>query len=342
MFFEFQKHISTSQATLPVVSVAALVAWFMLPSNPVPAAFSGEAYGLWEHVPLFLQMGWWSQAASAVCVAVAVYLMIELNNANVLLRVSSRMLSCILLLLLVFVPTHSFQPGCVVMLLVLLSFFPLMASFQYPHPVLAFETFLLLSLASLVFPKLFWMVPLYWGLQGYLRAFSFKCFVASLLALLLPYWFFAGIAFVMGAFSDFLEHVQVVADVRLGAVRWDTAQIVTLGFVVLLFATGAVDFFINRLKDKTRTRVVYNMLIIHGLYVIVLLFLQSQLFWTLLLLLLIDTAILFGHFFSLTHTKFSHVYCLVLLVIAAAIMTFQYIPGLFDTLHLIELFRWIH
>lgn len=343
MIFKYQKYIADAQATLPVVSAVALAVWVLLPVKECPMSFSGVEYGLWDCVPRFLKEGYWAKGLGIGCVALAVYLMAELNNANVLLRVNSRMLSSMLVLLTLFVcPCLDFQPGSVVLVLALLSCFPLMASYQHPAPIYAFETFLLISLASLVFPKVLWLTPLYWFLQGYLRAFSIRCFAASVLALLLPYWIYAGVAFVQDWWPGFMTHVWAIVDVKWDAFAFlDVQSIWVFGFVFLLFVTGAIDFFVNRLKDKTRTRILYNSLIIHGIYILFLILLFPHLFWTFFLLLLIDTAIVFGHYFTLTHTKFSHIFCLLLLMMALALAAYRYAPDFFHEFNLKDLIQWI-
>lgn len=327
MRLNFQKSIASSQATLPVVGVMAFVLWFVLPVTPHPSFFSDADYGLWRYVPVFLQEGYWSVGISLFCAFLAIYFMAELNNANVLLRVSSRMLSSMLAILLVFaVGCHGNQPGNVVMVLSLLSFFPLFATYQLPSPLLSFITYLILSSASLVFPKLLWMLPVYWSIQGSLRAFTLRCFMASLLASLLPYWFYGGIAFLTGSVPVFVEHVLKVTEFQwFDYSLLDMREVLVYTFVALLFISGTIDFYVHQYLDKTRTRLYYKSLIMYGIYVLIFIAVQPQYFWTLLPLLLLSTAVIFGHFFTLTHTRFSHIYCLVLMVLALAVMAVWYV-----------------
>ena len=333
MRLDFQKTIARSQATLPVVGIIALVLWVLMPYRQSISSFHEPDYGLWNLMPSSLLESYWNMGISAFCAALAVYCMAELNNSNVLLRVSSRMLGSMLAILLAFAHVcHGLQPSSVVMLLSLLSFFPLFATYQFPHPLLAFLTHLFISVASLMFPKLLYMVPVYWFIQGYMRAFSFRCFVASLLAIVLPYWLYGGIAVLTGTLPSFLSHVLSLAHYEWGDyTQIPLSHILTFSFVVLLFLSGSIDFYHNSFLDKTRTRILYNAVIIHGAYTILFIGLQPQYFITLLPLLLIDTAITFGHFFTLTHTRFSHIYNLVLLILALAIMALSFIPS-----------SWIH
>ena len=214
----------------------------------------------------------------------------------------------------------------VVMLLSLLSFFPLFATYQMPHPMPTFVAYLLLSVASLIFPKLLWMVSAYWGLQIYLRAFSFRCLVASLLAILLPYWFYGGIAVITSSLPDLVAHARAVIDFQwYGYATLNRNDLLTFAFVLLLFLSGTIDFYLHSFLDKTRTRILHHVIILHGLFVTFLQCLMPQYVSIFLPLLLVDAAILFGHFFTLTHTRFSHLYNLFLLALALLVVAAQYV-----------------
>lgn len=310
------------------MSVLAVLAWFVLPAPHPWASADGADYGLWEWIPAFLQKGDWSLGISVCCAALTVYLLSELTNAVVLLRVNSRMLDSMLAFLLAAaVVCHQFQPGSVVMCLSLLSFFPLLSAYQQPNQVLSFTAYLMLSVASLLFPKFLWVIPFYWLLQSYLRALTLKCFVASLLSAALPYWFYGGVAIVTDRLPDFVAHVSEVATAQwFDYAQLELRDVLTFAMIVLLFVSGAIDFSVHRFLDKTRTRILYNTIIVHGIGVMAFIVLQPQYFSTLLPLLLIDTAIVFGHFFTLTHNRFSHIYCLVLLVLLIATVAIQYVP----------------
>lgn len=328
MRFTFQKSIVNNQATLPIIAVIALVMWFVLPPVWMQHVGGTSDFGLWRFAPALLKTGWGTVVASVVCMAVVVYQMAELNYVNVLLRVSSRMLSSMLALLLALaVVCHQCQePGCVLMVLSLITFFPLFETYQQPSPHLSFLIHLPLSAASLLFPKLLWMVPVYWLIQGYFRAFSLRCFTAALMGALLPYWCYGGIAFMTGTLDDYMADVQTLTEFQLvDYAQLDGRNLLTFIFVLLLFLVGTVDFYARQFLDKTRTRIIYNAMIGYGVAIALFMCLQPQYFVTLLPLLLLPTSILFGHFFTLTHTRFSHICCLVLLLLAVVVVTAQYV-----------------
>ena len=94
-------------------------------------------------------------------------------------------------------------------------------------------------------------------------------------------------------------HLQMMVDFQRGDYgQLEFRDVVTFLFVVLLFVVGAVDFSVHQFMDK----------------------------WVLLPLLMLPTSIVFGHFFTLTYTKFSHICCIVLMVLAVAVLVVQYLP----------------
>ena len=326
MKLNIQKTVANSQTTLPVVGVVSVLLWLVLPVTSGSSEFMSEEYGLWRFVPKALQEGYGAVGIGMLCAAVAVYMMVELNNKNILLRVSSRMLGSMLAMLLAITVTcHGFQPGCVVLLLMLMSLFPLFTAYQHPDPTLSFEVFLLLSLASLVVPKLVWLVPLYWLILGYFRAFSVRCFMASLLTLFMTYWLYAGFSAMSGRFHVFMEHMEAMMRFHSGDYHLvDYRDLVTFCFLVLLYVTGTVDFYAHRYLDRVHTRILYDAVCLYGGAVIVLICLQPQYIDVLMPLLLMSAAMVFGHFFTLTHTKFSQIYCLILMLLAVVVVAVQY------------------
>ncbi len=326
MRLDFQKTISSSQMTLPIVCVAVLAVWFLVPlaTGEEASSYIAVDYGLWRYFPSMLTVGYWNKGLCVLLGALGVYLMAELNNANVLLRISSRLLSSLLAILLVMAADfRSVNPGHVVMIMSLLSFFSLFATYQLPSPMFTFTTYLLVSVASLVFPKMMFFVPLYWGLQGYLRSFSLRCLIASLLATVLPYWIYFSVSMATETMPAFVGHFLTLADLR-----WYDYSTITLRqalpfvFFLILFIAGWVDFCRNSFLDKTRTRIIYNVVITHGFFVLIFIALQPQCYSVLLPLMLVDTAIVYGHFFALNYTRFSHIFNLVILVLAIALWSY--------------------
>lgn len=325
MKFSFQKNVACSQMTLPIVGAISVLLWYVLPDSSSHGVFTGSEYGIWQLMPDSIVYSRWTREGSLALCALSVYLMAELNNANMLLRVSSRMLSSMLALLLtISLHCHHLHPGLMLMVLSLLSFFPLFASYRQPHPQHVFLAFTFVSLASLFYPLMIWATVAYWILAGMMRSFTPRCFVASIIATLLPYWLSAGAAVYLNCMPILMQHLRHMVTLHIGSYADLTPGAVAIAILtVLLFISGAIDFFANRLLDRTRTRTTLNAVFTHGCAFIILMALQPQHITMLQPVLLIDTAILFGHFFTLTHTRFSHIYMIVMLVLAIITVLLQ-------------------
>lgn len=323
-----QQKIACSHATLPVVCVVAFFVWFFSSTDTLAGGVVSDAdglfmssdYGLWHLLPLCVREGFIGKMTGVAFCALCIYAMAELNNSCVLLRVSSRMLSSMLAILIsVCVVPCLVQPGLVVMLFCLLSFFALFASCQLPSPMHTLLAYLSLSLASMVFPKALCLVPVYWTMQAMLRSFSFRCLMASIIATLIPYWFFAGLAVSFGWFDEFMSHVLSLISFHFGAYEQVSGnQYASYAFAFLLFLLGTVDFVRTSFKDKTRVRLIYNAVIVHGVFVTLFATAQPQYMSIWQSVMLVDSAILFGHFFTLVGNRFTNI---LMLVLAAAGVT---------------------
>lgn len=327
MRLEFQKNIASSQFTLPFVSILAILLWIALPTAHTET-LALDQYGLWSLLPADFKSGASGKYIALVLCALSVYLVAELTNANVLLRISSRMLSSTLAVLMgVTLCLHTFSPGHILMVVLVLSFFSLFTTYQLPHPIPTFITYLVLSTGALVFPKLLYLIPVYWILQAYLRSLSLRCFFASIFGLLVPCWFFFGIASCFdGGITMFVDTYRQLTDIVMpdySVLR--LTDILIFAYVVVFFLFGMINFYANAYLDKTRTRIIFNVIISHSWMVILFMCFQPQLFHTLLPLLLVDASLVGGHFIALTYNKFSHIYCLVMFVLLVALLIAQII-----------------
>ncbi|MBQ9362063.1 MAG: hypothetical protein IJT97_01450 [Bacteroidaceae bacterium] len=317
---DFQKTIAGSQFTLPVVSAITVVVWL-----------------------LFRQSGadWTNLLAGLAVSALAVYMLAELNSRNLLLRISSRLISSLFAILMaVVIQLHPFQTGHIVLLLSLASFFPLFQMYQSANPILAFLTYLPLSLVSLVFPQILFLVPVYWFCQIYMRGISLKSLCSSLLALALPYWIVFGIRFFVGYYDEWVPPIlnlqssilnpqSSIVNCELLIVNCESSfsplQSVQFVYILLLLAVGIVDLYLNSYLDKTRIRIIYHVVVTHAFAVLLLLLLQIQCFYQLLPLLMADTAIIGGHFMALTYNRFSRIFCLFLMLAGMAVCIYSYL-----------------
>lgn len=325
MRLEFQKKIASSQFTLPLVCILAGIIWLLLP----PAhslSFEGEHYGLWTQIPGYITNGSMATYAGMGLAALGVYLIAELTNTFVLLRISSRMLSSVLALLLgTILCLHTINPGLIVMVLSILSFFGLFFTYQQQIPTVTFLSYLAISIASLVFPKLLFIVPIYWLAQIYLRSLSIRCWIASILGVLSVYWIFFGISMCTeGGLELFLTTCLSIVDLDMPDYSsLPLSHILIYSYLMVFFLVGTVNCYMNSFLDKTRTRIIYKSIIMHGFVIAIAIAAQPHFFHVLLPLLMVDSAMVGGHYIALTYNRFSHLYCIVMLLLLGGLTIFQ-------------------
>lgn len=105
-----------------------------------------------------------------------------------------------------------------------------------------------------------------------------RIYVASLLGLLVPYWFAAGYYAFTGQLSLFDDHFSVLLSFEPQSAWLDVplVQIVTIGFVALLAIVGMVNFRINNYRDKIRTRMLFDFFSVMIVFTLILWYFSPQ------------------------------------------------------------------
>ena len=284
----------------------------------------------------------WVQAA---ILALSTLLMVELNNANALIRIYSRMVSCSFLVLTLMASFlfPSVGGGVVGLCFVVFYVFFLHAYQDRLAVMPIFTAFLALGIASFFFVKILYFVPLLWLLMAVrLQAFSARTFFASLLGLLTPYWLLSMYFFIKSDFDAPLRHFQRLTQFdfpSLNHILLADNQIVTAIFLIFLAITGIVHFVRQRSRDKLRTQMIYELFLVVTLFTIVFLVLQPQYYDFLLRILIIHAAIFIGHFIALTRTKVTNIAVIVIIVATLALTAYNIADGLSLIPNLFQ--RWI-
>ncbi len=191
--------MAESEATLPVALVLMTLLWV------VPQRSFSVSYLL----------GWLSTLLTT-------YFFMETNARNALLRVRSRMISALFVVIIgACIFLHPLSSGSVLLLSMAVSFYHLFPTYHHTAPEAhTFHSYLFLSLGSLVWPPLLLLLPLFLWCQGvYFRSLRPSGFSAALFGLSVPYllWFtyllFGYIAAqfsipVTHEFPSLLEHLQ--------------------------------------------------------------------------------------------------------------------------------------
>ena len=328
----FQNKVAASRYSLPITATLATLVWV--------------AVGL-------LVSNIWVEFAFT---AMSTLLMVELNNRNALMRTYSRMVSCSFLALLTMTGlSHPSLKSSIVTMCFIAFYLIIWNCYQDKRSTgWTFYAFACIGLASMVFVQIGYFMPILWiMMMVFTLSFSVKTFFATLVGLIVPYWFAAGYFFytdnIQGLADHFCEFINYselfdysqVTDhqvLDLSFVNFcefinyselfdysqvTDHQVLDLSFVILLTIIGSIHFIRTSYGDKIRTRMIYETFIMISVACIIFIVLQPQYIQELGGILIVNTAPLIAHFITFTRGKFTNISFILLLIMLVLIMAYN-------------------
>ncbi len=302
----FQNKAAESRSTLPIAALYGSVVWILA--------------GL-------IQQQWWIQAA---CYVIATFIIIELNNSNALIRIYSRMVSAAFIFLSC-VACFLFPslPGAVFQLCIMASLYTLFKCYQDKTATgLTFYTFLLIGIGSLAHIQAFFLAPVFWLLMAFtIYSLSWRTLSASLLGLLLPYWFYATWVIFSNDcdFTPLTTHLEELGHYTFPSnyQALSLSQELVFALVLILSITGIIHYFRTSFHDNIRIRQLFYSLIILNIFSTLFLIAQPQHYDSMMRIMIISASPLIGHFISLTHTKVTNIAFFVIIAITLIMTAFN-------------------
>lgn len=305
--------MTAGRFTLPAVILICIVCWISTSILlPTMSPEKETEYTLWQSICAFYLPGWANRIISFVLYAAIGYFLIEINNTFAIIRMRASVQTAIYFLLVTICPgMHLLYAGDIAAVAFLISLYFLFKSYQHPRPVgYIFHSFVFIGVGSLIFPQLLYLTPLWLAGAYFFQSLTIRSFCGALIGLSVPYWFLFGHAFFYGQmelfYQPFIEliHFQPVEPGKVLKL-W---ELVTLGYLFILFIVSAVHCIVSGFEDKIRTRSYLHFLIFLNLCLFLFIFLQPAHCMDLLSLLLIGVSILVGHLFVLTSSKASNLF----------------------------------
>jgi hypothetical protein len=297
--------------TMPAVTFYAMAVWLL-------------CGGLTHH--------WWWQL---LCISITTYLMVELNNINALIRIFSRMVSSTFLTLLCSA-CFVFPALPEIVMLTCMTAFILLLFLTYQDKEaagLTYYAFLFLGVGSIAYIHVLFFLPLIWLLMmTHTMSLSWRTWMASLLGLLTPYWFYIPWIIYQRDYSAITNHFMAltVFEEPFNLYGITDSQKATLGLVILLAIIGTTHYIRKSYLDKIRIRMFYGFFIFMDLAALLFLLLQPQHFNAMLLLMIVNTSPLVAHFVALSSTRLTNITFMVLC--AASLLLTAYNIWMFSSL----------
>ncbi len=281
---------------------------------------------------LLPDMGSWRLWAGLGMTGLNAYLVMELSNRNSLLRIRSRMMSAVYLVLMAVCPMlHAWNTGMIPTLCFLLSYFTLFSSYQKVRPEgYIFHSFLFAGIGSLFFPPMLVVALAYYvSMLFQLRNFRGRTFMAGLIGLLTPYWVFAAYAIWQNrldrAFLYLLDWIPPFAPDYNGITQ---AQWVTAGCLLFFALLAFIHFFHTAYNDKIRTRMFFYVVATQEVVLVTGLVFFPQHLNTILGLFIANSSLLIAHYYALGKGRFFPFWFNVSLAVFVALGVYNYVWGI--------------
>lgn len=315
---------------MPLMSIyGALVCIIMLAAD----------YTLWSGLLIFV---------------VNVYLMVELNNRNTLMRQYSRMVSCSYIAMMCMLPSLLGNWRYMFVQMCLIAHFSLLFKTYQRGTALGYKywAYLFIGIASLLWPPVLYFLPFLWLAEAvFLMSYSLRAFMASVLAVLTPLWILLPYIIYAALYDDVLQlYSQLLPSEALIAAfadpasllsivlpASDLARLLPIAGIFVLLAVGIVHYLRNSYSDKIHVRMLYNVFILISLLsalfavlVTLLCFQERQSVFYLLSFVVVCASPLLAHYIAFTYTRLTNIsvmIVMILLAVGAAFSMYDIVPS---------------
>lgn len=302
-----QKEISRSKLSWPIMALITVVLWFIA--------------WLQDHttflaLPLLMTAG---------------LFMMWINHLFALIRMFSRMIAtCYLAFMAALIVTpdlSSVQEKSILLQLCIIGFLMLFFScYQYRKAQGIFlYAFIAISIASLFFKQILFIVPLLWLLSIYcLVAFNLKIWLSSIFGIALPYLFL----------WCYYLLTNTPPDERALFGNWEFCHVFNFDdipspMMFAFYATSALSIFgiVHILReghrDKVRTRMMYQIFISLAVFSFFMTLLQPQHIAEFTAIQIVPASAMLGHFSATTETKRSNAFFIFISIALAGIAIYN-------------------
>lgn len=285
-----QNRIAESRYLLPITVFYSIIIWFIA--------------GL-------VSQQWWVQFA---CFVVSAWMMMMINQENVLIRIYSRLVSsAYLVLTCAAVFLFASRQCAIIQMGAAISLYLLWHCYQDRQSVgWTFYTFLSLGFGSIMQSQVLYYLPIFWIMMAWFTySLSWRTFFASMLGLLAPYWFCLPYYAFQGenGIDALSSHISTLFNIAsfLDYSVLNLTKIIYLSFLVILMAIGSFHFITTSYKDTIRVRQIYFSFIMISAFSLFLVIIQPHCYDMAIHVLILTISPMIAHFFALTNSRFTNI-----------------------------------
>ncbi len=301
-----QNEICESRLLLPVTTVLLVAIWW------------------WPSLEFSLQR----IGGLALCLFVT-YVMMEICNVNVIIRVYTRSITALFALLLSAMGMlHHLSPALCGMAALAVAYALLLRADVAPNLVAQlFHVYVLLGIGMLFVPSYIVFAPMfYWYCIVYHRRLTLRAFFGGFIGILLPFWVAACVCWLCGDWTMAKHWWQLFTDVRMPSFVAYAATpmpyVWAWALVGVLAVMGGGYYLTNSFRDKVRTRMLMYIFITQCAVIVLAVSAQPHWAQDMLLPLTLSVTPPIGHYFTLRRTAWGTV-CMWLLLVCIVLLAWK-------------------
>ena len=294
----FQNKVAGSRATLPLCACMSLAMWF-LP---------------WQGFDMYVALGW-------IACMLTVYFTMETNATTHLIRIRTRLTSCLWIVLASFLPfMHPLDKPMLCAVCLAASHYLLFKCYQLrDSQALIYHCFLCLGIGSFCTPIMIAMGVLHClCLYIFLRAMTWKGFWAALLGFITPHWVWVAWHLLTSQAGSLLPWYRTslssIVLIPFGFSQIPRSWMLSTVFIAFLTTVAIVHYMRNNYNDKIKVRMILYIYVFQCLSLCLMLALVPTEYPTLMAMLMVCASPLLAHYFSLTGSIFSNTLFIVSIV----------------------------
>ena len=258
-----------------------LLCWFagFIYSVGFPMEEDSAILPLWGHLCRLLSNIIFAYPTGLLILILPAFIMQRISDIEMLIRERTRLPFIIMVLL---ISTNAgllpFREVSVVLICLVFMIYELFNSYQLPEATgNLFNAGLLIGLAGLFMPQVLWFTPLLWMGMYQFRSLSYKSFFASLIGILIIYWFVLAWCAWKHDFSMFTSLYSSLASFNIFSIPV-LLQYYHIGFagIVLLLIIASFYIKMDALNNSVRVRQMLSFLLNMSIWSLVLLLLYSS------------------------------------------------------------------
>ena len=323
MKLRLHNKVAGSELTLPVCAVIAVTMWWL----PERILSLHSFLGL-------------------VLCLLTTYVIMETNAQQHVIRIRTRMMSCVWLVLAASFPfMHPLEEPVIAAAFLCASYYLLFRCYQRHHPQAdVFHAFLMLGVGSFFAPVMLPMAVVFFlYIAVFLRSLTRKAFWAGVLGLIVPYWCYAAWCFVTKDMQSFVDHLPFSIynlPLPLWERMWEEklsfflllggdarVKLQSVAVIALLSIVSIVHYLRTNYDDKIRVRMILYIYMLQTLLLMAFLPVQPAHYKTTMALLVASASPLIAHYFALSKGIWGTVFFLLSLLLTAGMAAINLWPA---------------